>query len=212
MAQVAVSVVLLVGAGLLLLSFYRLQRVDPGFRGERVMTAEVFGNFTKYPDAQSLRRLYVSMLERLESSPGVVGAAVTNGVPLAGLQPGTTRFQIQGRTYNAPEERPTADVRVASPKYFDTLNMPIRRGRALHRARSRGRAAGGDGQRDDGPAVGRPRSDRQRDLVRQRPELGHRGRRSSATSRRSASTATRSRRSIGRCARSAASPAACWCG
>ena len=47
----------------------------------------------------------------LESSPGVVAAAITNGVPLAGLQPGTTRFQIQGKVYNAPEERPTADVR-----------------------------------------------------------------------------------------------------
>ena len=83
-AQVAVSVVLLVGAGLLLLSFYRLQSVDPGFNGDRVMSAEVFGNFTKYPDAQSQRRLYVSLLERLESTPGVVSAAVTNGVPLAG--------------------------------------------------------------------------------------------------------------------------------
>ncbi len=59
------------------------------------MSAEVFGNFTKYPDAQSLRRLYVSVLERLESAPGVVSAAVTNAVPLAGLQPGQTRFQIQ---------------------------------------------------------------------------------------------------------------------
>ncbi len=130
-SQVAVSVVLLVGAGLLLLSFYRLQSVDPGFRGDRVTSAEVFGNFTKYPDAQSLRRLYVSMLERLEGAPGVVSAAVTNAVPLAGLQPGQTRFQIQGRTYNAPEDRPTADVRVASPKYFDTLGIPIRRGRGF---------------------------------------------------------------------------------
>ena len=130
-AEVAVSVVLLVSAGLLLLSFYRLQSVDPGFRGDRVMSAEVFGNFTKYPDAQSLRRLYVTTLERLESSPGVVAAAVTNAVPLAGLQPGTTRFQIQGKTYNAPEERPTADVRVASTKYFDTLNIPVKRGRAF---------------------------------------------------------------------------------
>ncbi len=130
-AQVAVSVVLLVSAGLLLLSFYRLQRVDPGFRGDRVMSAEVFGNFTKYPNAEALRRLYVSSLERLESSPGVVSAAVTNAVPLAGLQPGTTRFQIQGKTYDAPEDRPTADVRVASTKYFDTLNIPIKRGRAF---------------------------------------------------------------------------------
>ena len=115
MAQVAVSVVLLVGAGLLLLSFYRLQSVDPGYRGDRVMSAEVFGNFTKYPDAQSLRRLYVSMLERLESCAGCRRRPRSPmRVPLAGLQPGQTRFQIQGKTYDTPDERPTADVRVAS--------------------------------------------------------------------------------------------------
>jgi predicted permease len=56
---------------------------------------------------------------------------VTNSVPLAGLQPGTTRFQIQGKTYNAPEDRPVADVRVASTRYFDTLNIPVKRGRAF---------------------------------------------------------------------------------
>ena len=130
-AQVAVSVVLLIGAGLLLLSFYRLQSVDPGFRGDRVLSAEAFGNFTKYPDAQSLRRLYVSILERLEGAPGVLSAAVTNAVPLAGLQPGQVRFQIQGRTYDTPEQRPTADVRVASPRYFDTLGISLRRGRVF---------------------------------------------------------------------------------
>ncbi|MGQ0736190.1 MAG: ABC transporter permease, partial [Acidobacteriota bacterium] len=130
-AQVAVSVVLLISAGLLLLSFYRLQHVNSGFRAERVMSAEVFGNFTRYPDAQSLRRMYVSVLERLAATPGVVSAAVTNAVPLAGLQPGQTRFQIQGRTYSAPEDRPTADVRVASTQYFDTLGIPLTHGRAF---------------------------------------------------------------------------------
>ena len=128
-AQVAVSVVLLISAGLLLHSFYRLQSVNPGFNSDRVMSAEVFGNFTKYPDAPSLRRLYVSVLERLENTTGVVSAAVTNAVPLAGLQPQQTRFQIQGRTYATPEDRPTADVRVASTRYFDTLNIPVKRGR-----------------------------------------------------------------------------------
>ena len=130
-AQVAVSVVLLAGAGLLLMSFYRLQRVDPGFRGDRVMSAEVFGNFTKYPNAQALRGLYVSVLERLESAPGVVSAAVTNAVPLAGLQPGQTRFQIRGRTYETPDQRPVVDIRVASPNYFGTLGIPIRLGRGF---------------------------------------------------------------------------------
>ena len=128
-AQVAVSVVLLIGAGLLLLSFYRLQSVDPGYRGDRVMSAEVFGNFTKYSNPQDLKRMYLTVLERLESAPGVTAAAITNAVPLSGLQPGQTRFQIRDRTYNAPEDRPVADVRVASPKYFDTLGITLKRGR-----------------------------------------------------------------------------------
>jgi putative ABC transport system permease protein len=124
-----VSVVLLISAGLLLHSFYRLQSVNPGFNSDRVMSAEVFGNFTKYPDAPSIRRLYVSLLERLENAPGVVSAAVTNGIPLTSVQPGQTRFQIQGKMYATPEDRPTADVRVASTRYFDTLNIPVKRGR-----------------------------------------------------------------------------------
>jgi putative ABC transport system permease protein len=130
-AQVAVSVVLLVGAGLLLLSFYRLQNVEPGFRADRVMSAEAFGNFTKYPNPGDTVRLYTSILERLDGAPGVVSAAVTNGVPLSGVTPGNVRFQIAGRTYNTPDERPTADIRVASPEYFETLGIPIRRGRAF---------------------------------------------------------------------------------
>ena len=130
-AQVAISVVLLVGAGLLLQSFYRLQRVDAGFRSDRVMSAEVFGNFSRYPDPQALRRLYTSMLDRLDGAPGVISAAVTNAVPLSGIQPGQTRFQIRGRTYDRPEARPTADVRVASTKYFEALSIPVRRGRVF---------------------------------------------------------------------------------
>ena len=130
-AQVAVSVVLLIGAGLLLLSFFKLQRVDAGFRADRVMAAEVFGNFTKYPNAQTLRRLYTSVLDRLQGAPGVMSAAVTNAIPLSGLQPGQTRFQIRGRTYDTPEQRPTADVRIASPQYFSTLGIPLRQGRVF---------------------------------------------------------------------------------
>jgi putative ABC transport system permease protein len=128
-AQVSVSVVLLIGAGLLLLSFYRLQLVDPGYRGESVMTAEVFTNFTKYPNPASQRRFYVSLLERLQGTPGVTGAAITNAVPLDVLQPGQTRFAVRGRTYSSPDERPTTDVRIASPGYFPTLGVTLLKGR-----------------------------------------------------------------------------------
>jgi predicted permease len=91
----------------------------------------VFGNFTKYPGPAQLRRLYVSILERLESTPGVTGAAITNAVPMDAIQPGQTRFEVRGRTYGSPDERPTTDVRVASPGYFATLGVPALRGRLL---------------------------------------------------------------------------------
>jgi predicted permease len=127
--QVAVSVTLLVGAGLLLGSFYRLQQVDAGYRGDRVLAAEVFGNFSKYPTADALLAFYLPLLERLEGQPGVVSAAITNAVPLSGIAPGSTPFQIEGRAEDDPDRRPTADIRIASPRYFDTLGVPLLRGR-----------------------------------------------------------------------------------
>jgi len=124
-------VVLLVGAGLLLVSFYRLQNVQPGFNSERITTAEVFGNFTKYPQPADLLPFYDRVLQRLNTAPGVVSASITNAIPLTGLIPGQTRFQIEGRTYDTPDARPTVDVRVASPKYFETLGIPLMKGRAF---------------------------------------------------------------------------------
>jgi putative ABC transport system permease protein len=130
-AQVAVSVVLLVGAGLLLASFYRLQQVDAGYRSEGVLSAQVYGNFSRYGNINALRRLYLPILDRLEGQPGVVSAAITNAVPLAGSAPGTTRFDIDGRVTDDPDRRPTTDVRVASDRYFDTIGIPVVSGRAF---------------------------------------------------------------------------------
>ena len=113
-AQVAVSVMLLVGAGLLLASFYRLQRVETGYRSDGVLSAQIFGNFSRYPNINAQRKLYLPVLERLQAQPGVSAAAITNAVPLGGGAPGTTRFEIEGRVVDDPERRPTADVRVAS--------------------------------------------------------------------------------------------------
>lgn len=133
-AQVAVSVVLLIGAGLLLASFYRLQRVETGYRSEGVLTAQVFGNFSKYPNNQPQRLVdvYTGMIERLQSQPGVIAAAITNAVPLAGGAPGTTRFDIEGRVTDDPERRPTTDTRIASPKYFDVIGIPVLSGRIFN--------------------------------------------------------------------------------
>jgi predicted permease len=130
-AQVAVSVVLLVGAGLLLASFYRLQRVETGYRSDGVLSAQIFGNFSRYPTIAEQRNLYLPVLERLQSAPGVNAVAITNAVPLGGGPPGQTRFTIEGRVVDDPERRPTADVRVASPQYFTTLGIPQISGRTF---------------------------------------------------------------------------------
>jgi putative ABC transport system permease protein len=130
-AQVAVSVVLLVGAGLLLASLYRLQQVETGYRTQGVLAAQVYGNFSKYPNIAALRPMYQSVMERLQSQPGVVSVAVTNAVPLAGGAPGTTRFDIEGRVTDDPERRPTTDTRIASSKYFETIGVPLVSGRVF---------------------------------------------------------------------------------
>ena len=131
-AQVAVSVVLLVGAGLLLASFYRLQKVNPGYRTDHVLSAEAFTNFSKYPNLDSQLRFYKPVLERLKAEPGVVSAAVTNAVPLsATAAPFNNPFAIEGHATDDPDKRPTADVRVASPDYFKTLGVPIVSGRTF---------------------------------------------------------------------------------
>jgi predicted permease len=130
-AQVAVSVVLLVGAGLLLASFYKLQSVDPGYHAERVMSAELFGNFSKYPNADTQRRFYLPLLDRLEAQPGVISVAVTNAVPLRTTQPGSAPFVIEGRTDDVPEKRPTADTRIVSSSFFKTIGVPLVAGRTF---------------------------------------------------------------------------------
>jgi putative ABC transport system permease protein len=129
--QVAVSVVLLVGAGLLLASFYRLQSVDPGYRGDRVMSAELFTNFSKYPTLDTQLRFYLPLVERLESQPGVISVAVTNAVPLRTSQPGSAAFQIEGRVVDDPNKRPTADTRIVSANFFRTLGVPLVQGRTF---------------------------------------------------------------------------------
>ena len=134
--QVAVSVVLLTGAGLLLVSFIRLQRTDPGYRAEQVLSAETFGNFSRYPNAERQLAFYLPLIERLESQPGVVAASVTNAVPLSAIQPIRAPLQIEGINTEA-DQRPPTDVRTVSARYFDTLGVPLMQGRFFGEADDR---------------------------------------------------------------------------
>jgi len=79
------------------------------YRADRVLTAELVTNFSKYPDVDSQLRFYVPLVERLEAQPGVVSAAVTNAVPLRASQPGAAAFRSKGAwsTIRTAGRRPT---------------------------------------------------------------------------------------------------------
>jgi putative ABC transport system permease protein len=138
--QVAVCFALLVSAGLFIDTLRRLTAVDLGFRADRVLTAEVFSNWSNPHAPADLRRLYGTILDRLRSTRGVVSAAVTNGVPLADILPGNQPIEIDGVTPPDLALLPLADQRVASEGYFETLGLEALRGRVIE-ARDDERAA-----------------------------------------------------------------------
>lgn len=132
-AQVAVSFVLLIGAGLLLTSFLKLSRVDPGFSPERVLTAEVFPNWSKYPGQNGGIELFNAILDNLEGTPGIVSAAVASNFPLSGANPMMMRIMVEGQEYEDRSAQPTFDMRVVSRDYFETTGIPLLLGRTFER-------------------------------------------------------------------------------
>jgi putative ABC transport system permease protein len=130
--QVAVSFMLLIGAGLMLRSLWKLQNVDPGFRTERVLTMRLSLNFSKYNDGPKRRAFFDQLLERLEGRPGVVSASVTGLLPLnTNGGPQNNRFEFEGHPAPNDDLRPQADFQLVSTKYFQTIGIPILRGRGF---------------------------------------------------------------------------------
>jgi predicted permease len=132
-AEVALSVILLVAAGLLLRSFQALQQVDLGFTTERVLAA-----YTQYPVGSDEERrnrttFYADFLDRLRSTPGVSSAAGAAFLPMGKeLRPARDYF-IQGRPEGQPGERPKAELQGVTPGFFKTFEIPIRAGRDFER-------------------------------------------------------------------------------
>jgi len=126
-AEVALSLVLLVAAGLLLASFARLQGVEPGFEPDGVFTAQVVVPGQRYDD-QTLVAFYEQLYQRLATLPGSSSAALTDRVPLTGAQ-APAPVAVMGRSMRPMSERPNANRHLVSPKYFATLGIPIRAGR-----------------------------------------------------------------------------------
>ncbi|HVE78830.1 MAG TPA: ABC transporter permease [Gemmatimonadaceae bacterium] len=134
-SQVAVSCMLLIGAGLMLRSLVNLQRVNPGFRTENVLTARVDLNWTKYLQGQQARDFADRFLQRMQAEPGVTSVAVANILPLGGVSfSGPRPFQIEGRELPPGQQAPQAEIRPVSPDYFRTLGMALLGGRGFTEA------------------------------------------------------------------------------
>ncbi|HEV3471346.1 MAG TPA: ABC transporter permease [Pyrinomonadaceae bacterium] len=127
-AEVAVSLVLLIGAGLLINSFLRLRSVDPGFRADNLLTMRIVLPELKYPDQARRAAFYAEALRRIEALPGVESAAVTNWIPLV-RQGDSNSFTVEGQPDPGPGRSPSVATRVVSPRYFDTMGIQLLRGR-----------------------------------------------------------------------------------
>ena len=128
--EIALSMVLLAGGGLMIASFRQVYRADIGFRPDRVLALEVFLPGNRYPEnPPDKRRAFVSnTLERLSRMPGVASVAATNFLPLSGFW-GTTDFAIAGQPQPDNTSKPQADNRMITPGYFATMGIGLLRGR-----------------------------------------------------------------------------------
>jgi putative ABC transport system permease protein len=128
MAEVALSLVLLVGAGLLLRSFGRLTSVDPGFDAHRVLAFRLSLPQTAYKEEGQRAELFNRLLERLRATPLVTAAGVIQSLPIRDDY--VLSFTVRGKP-QGPGRDSSANYRVASPGYFESLGIPLRRGRAF---------------------------------------------------------------------------------
>jgi putative ABC transport system permease protein len=129
--EVAVSVLLTIGAGLLVKSLLRLLNQDRGFQPDRVVTAIVVLPGSRYPDLPSNVAFYRKLLDRLHNLPGVESAGAVNGVPLSGNITGVY-VNVEGHPSTAVgTSRPSAEVFAASPDYLPTMGIALLAGREL---------------------------------------------------------------------------------
>jgi putative ABC transport system permease protein len=135
--ETTLALVLLVGSGLLLKSFLRLQTVDPGFQYKNIATASVSLPRSKYSTDPQKIQFFDQVLERLQSLPGVREAAVASGNPMEGSN---LSFSFATKELEAlsPADQPSAGYYVVSPSYFHTLGIPLLVGRYFARGDSGG--------------------------------------------------------------------------
>jgi len=139
--ETTVAVMLLIGAGLLLKSFAKLQSVNPGFSSENVLTAQIALPAARYPDAAASRAFWARLLERTRAIPGVTSAATTTNVPFNGMV-SSGSYTIVGRPQGPGEQVPHGRQEIIGGDYFKAMHIPLVAGRPFN-----------DGDTADGPPV-----------------------------------------------------------
>jgi putative ABC transport system permease protein len=128
--EVALAVVVLIGAGLLIRSFIQLRSVDPGFKPAGLLTVRVPLGGGRNAAPERRIAFFRQVSDRVATLPGVRAVGAVNALPLTGLGSGTG-FAVDGRPAPSPEQRPMALLRSATPAYFAAMGIPLLAGRAL---------------------------------------------------------------------------------
>lgn len=132
-AQVAVSFMLLIGAGLMIRSFAKLQQVNPGFSPDHLLTMRLSPNFTHYTKTEQFTLLGQNILSRTRDVAGVQSVSLASNFPFnpraVATGPGATNFEIEGRPISKGELAPLVDITVVTSDYFQTVHQPLVKGR-----------------------------------------------------------------------------------
>ncbi|HST22273.1 MAG TPA: ABC transporter permease, partial [Blastocatellia bacterium] len=129
-AEVALTLVLLVGAGLMIRSFYRLQQVDPGFNYDNLLTFNISLPQKKYAEDPQKINFYDQITEKIRALPGVQMVGLASGLPL-GNNGWQTSFVIDGQPPPEPGQTPLTEAAAASPDYFRAMNITLLKGRGF---------------------------------------------------------------------------------
>jgi predicted permease len=128
-AEIALTIVLLVGAGLMIRSFLKLYSLNLGVDTDHMLTMSVQLPAAKYPSSDHRRVFYDSLMARLQGVPGMRSVAIATSVPFGGSE--GRGLDIEGRPPARPEEAPRTSTITISPNYFDAMDLAMRRGRGL---------------------------------------------------------------------------------
>ena len=134
-AEIALAVVLLAGAGLMLRSFLHLQNTSPGFTAEGVLHLEINPTYQRKEDyrVEFMARRYQQLLQQVAQVPGVIAVAANSDLPFVGQKPWYRgEFSIQGQSTDEQKQNPLVNYQVVSPDYFSVMQIPVLRGRVFN--------------------------------------------------------------------------------